>query len=75
MSDDDSEPVVKITLATIYTELMKVTAVIGPIPEKVSDHEVRIRAIEKYLWIWIGAAGVIGAGAAQLVTYLINSHN
>ncbi len=72
MTDEEDGPVVKITLATIYTELLKVTNVIGPIPEKVSDHEVRIRAIEKYLWIWIGAAGGAGAGITQLVNSLVN---
>jgi hypothetical protein len=71
MTDDNEEPVARITLTTIYTEVVKLTG----IPSQVKDHEVRIRAIEKYLWIWIGAAGVIGAGAAQLVSYLINSHN
>jgi len=61
------EPVARITLTTIYTEVVKLTG----IPSQVSDHEVRIRAIEKYLWIWIGAAGGAGAGITQLVNSLI----
>lgn len=73
MSDEPDEPVARITLTTIYTELLKLTTAFGPIPERVSDHEVRIRAIEKYLWIWIGASGVLGAGAAQLINYLIST--
>lgn len=72
MSDDDSgEVVVKVTLTTIYTELLKMTGV----PGQVKDHEIRIRAIEKYLWIWIGAAGGVGAGISQLVTFVIGNHN
>lgn len=68
----DDEPVVKVTLTTIYDKLLDVEAKVDPLPERVSDHEVRIRAIEKYLWIWIGAAAVLGAGASQFATTLIH---
>jgi hypothetical protein len=71
---DPGEAVVRITLTTIYTEQLALKAIIAPVPAQVSDHEVRIRAIEKYLWIWIGASGVIGAGAAQIITYLVTPH-
>lgn len=71
-ANTSEEPVVKVTLATIYQELLTLKATIAPVPDHVSDHEVRIRAIEKYLWIWIGASGVIGAGAGQLISFIIN---
>lgn len=71
--DEADEPVVKVTLTTIYTELLTLKSNLNGVPRQVSDHEVRIRAIEKYLWIWIGASGILGAGAGQLVNYLIST--
>ena len=68
----DPEPSIRITLSAIYKKVEDVERAVNSLPGEVSDHEVRIRAIEKYLWIWIGASGVLGAGASQLVAYLIN---
>lgn len=67
----EDEPVVKVTLTTIYDKLLDVEDKVNPVPDQISDHEVRIRAIEKYLWIWIGAAAVLGGGASNLVQTLI----
>ena len=69
---DINEPTIRITLTTIYTKLIEVEKRLGDLPDDVSDHEVRIRAIEKYLWIWIGASGVLGAGASQLIAFVLN---
>ena len=63
----EEEAVVRVTLTTIYNKLLDVEDIVNPLPKQVSDHEVRIRAIEKYLWIWIGASGVLGAGAGQVL--------
>lgn len=68
----DDEPVVRVTLTTIYNKLLDVEDKVDPLPARVNDHEVRIRAIEKYLWIWIGASAVLGAGASQFATALIH---
>lgn len=72
MADGEEEPVVKVTLTTIYDQLLRLTERIGPVPGQVADHEVRIRAIERYLWIWIGASGILGAGVGQLISFLFN---
>lgn len=69
MSD---EPSTRVTLGAIYSKLLEVDKKVDPIPEQVRDHEIRIRAIEKYLWVWIGAAGVGGAGIGQIINTLIN---
>lgn len=64
---DPLDPGVRITNREIYSAVLQLKDAVNPLPGQVSDHEVRIRAIEKYLWIWIGAAGVLGAGASQVV--------
>jgi hypothetical protein len=72
MSNVPEEPVARVTLTRIYEKLLDVEAKVDPLPRRVDDHEIRIRAIEKYLWVWIGAAGVGGAGLGQLINTLIN---
>ena len=69
---DVTEPSTRVTLGTIYSKLLDVEKKVDPIPAQVHDHEIRIRAIEKYLWVWIGAAGVGGAGIGQIINTLIN---
>lgn len=66
------EPATKVTLGAIYSKLLEVDKKVDPLPAQVQDHEIRIRAIEKYLWVWIGAAGVGGAGVGQIINTLIS---
>jgi hypothetical protein len=68
----EPEPSTRITLGAIYNQLLVMDKKLDPIPQQVIDHEIRIRAIEKYLWIWIGSAGAVGAGAGQIINTLIN---
>ena len=72
MQEREEEPVVRVTLTTIYNKLLDVEDKVDPLPVKVEDHEVRLRAIEKYLWIWIGASGVLGAGLGQILNNLLS---
>lgn len=69
---DSREPSTRVTLHTVYNLLLDFKEEMTGLPRRVDDHEIRIRAIEKYLWVWIGAAGVGGAGLGQLVNTLIN---
>jgi hypothetical protein len=68
----EPEPSTRVTLGAIYNQLLVMDKKLDPIPQQVIDHEIRIRAIEKYLWIWIGSAGAVGAGAGQIINTLIN---
>jgi hypothetical protein len=68
----NEEPATRVTLKQVYDLALETKEAIINLPEKVNDHEIRIRAIEKYLWIWIGAAGGAGAGVTQLITAIIN---
>ncbi|MDT0142801.1 hypothetical protein [Microbacterium sp. PRC9] len=69
------DPHVKVTMHDIYGLLLglqnDVTELKGRTPT-VTDHEARIRALEK--WVW-GAAGIAGIGAvvlSQVVNGLLN---
>lgn len=75
MSNDDidaKEPSTRITLHAVYNLVLELKDDLTGLPRRVDDHEIRIRAIEKYLWVWIGAAGVGGAGLGQIINTLIN---
>lgn len=69
----ESEPATRVTLRDVYNVALETQNKVSPLPAQVSDHEVRLRAIERYLWIWIGAAGVIGAGGGQILNAIINN--
>lgn len=71
MSAQD-EPATRVTLGTVYNLVLELKEDLSGLPRKVEDHEIRIRAIEKYLWVWIGAAGVGGAGVGQIINTIIN---
>lgn len=66
-----SEPHVIITLQTIYDKLVDVERKVDPLPQQVTDHESRIRALEKRVWGWTalsgGGGGIIGAVLTQII--------
>lgn len=64
---EPTDQTVRITNREIYDAVVDLKERVSPLPDRVDDHEVRIRAIEKYLWIWIGASGLAGAGIASVV--------
>lgn len=35
-----------------------------------ADHEARIRSLEKYKWLLVGAAGALGGGVSTLLDLL-----
>lgn len=69
----ENEPVVKVTLPVIYEKLLEVDKKVDPIPSIVADHESRIRALERQVWIWLGASGVVGGGIVALIQKAVGS--
>jgi hypothetical protein len=69
--DTTGEPVVKVTLAAIYEKVLDVDRKLDPIPRAVADHETRIRALERHMWLWLGAASVGGGAVTTLITRAI----
>jgi len=41
------------------------------VKDSITDHESRIRILEKKQWLWSGAAGIVSAGIALIAQYLI----
>lgn len=61
------EPVVKVTLGTIYDKLLEVDKKVDPLPAAVLDHEKRLRAIETRVYTAIGAVAVVALATPFLV--------
>lgn len=71
---EENEPAARVTLSAIYGILVELQQTVNPLSRQVSDHEVRIRAIEKYFWVWLGAAGVSGGIVTQIANQLLSSN-
>lgn len=65
--NETAEPAVRVTLETIYLKLLDVEKKVDPLPPKVADLESRLRAIERQVWMWVGAAAIGGGGIYALV--------
>jgi hypothetical protein len=61
----------RITIRMVFEAVSDLRDSVAGVPDKVKDHEIRIRAIEKYLWIWIGASGVAGAGISEVASLVL----
>lgn len=40
--------------------------------KQLGDHETRLRSIEQKIWVWSGAAGIIGAIVSFVATHFLN---
>jgi hypothetical protein len=63
----------RITTRMVFNAVMElredlegIRRVMGGIPEKVNDHEVRLRSLERYWWLWLGSASVAGGVVTQV---------
>jgi hypothetical protein len=56
---------VQITLKDVYDVVVRLDR--ANIPQRVDDHEKRIRALEKYVWAWAGGAALTGGVMGQFL--------
>lgn len=70
--EDEHEVVVKISLTTIYAKLLDLEGLVRPMPAAQTDHEARLRAVEKAQAFAAGRAGVVGLLAGALAGWLVS---
>lgn len=68
-SEDDEVQPVKITLRDIYEVVVRLDR--QNISVRLSDHEDRIRALEKQVWLWSGGAALAGALAGTFLSIIM----
>lgn len=63
------EPSTRVTLKQVYDLALETKEAVINLPDRVQDHEVRIRSLEKtiYRLIWVGATGGGLAGIIQII--------
>lgn len=69
---DGHEVVVKVSLTTIYAKLLELEGLVKPMPQQQTDHEARLRVVEKAQAFAAGRAGVVGFLAGALAAWVIN---
>lgn len=73
MTDNSAQPAVKVTLENIYKTVLDIDKKIDPIPAQVRDHELRLRVIEKRMWVWLGGAALGGGGLAEVFSRVLGA--
>lgn len=60
-------PKVEIGLREIYDAVLELKGIVSSHPDKLEDHEARIRKLEFKVWTASGITGVIAAIIVQLI--------
>lgn len=71
MSDEELRPV-QITLRDIYEVVIRLDK--ANIASRLSDHEDRIRSLERLVWAWAGGAALAGAFIGQLISFAVGGN-
>lgn len=69
MTDKEPTTTVRITLREIYDTLLELKTIVSAHPERIEDHEKRIRDLEFKVWSFSGIASII----AVIVGVVINT--
>lgn len=69
MNDKEPTTTVRITLREIYDTLLELKTIVSAHPERIEDHEKRIRDLEFKVWSFSGIASII----AVIVGVVINT--
>ncbi len=62
------EPSTRVTLGKVYDLVLELKDELSGVPARVTDHEVRLRVLEKYFWLWLGGAGAVGGIVGAILT-------
>lgn len=60
-------PVVEVTLKEIYEAVLELKGIVSGHPDKLDDHEQRIRALEMKVWMASGAMGIVTFIASRFI--------
>lgn len=61
------EPKVEIGLREIYDAVVELKAIVSGHPDKLADHEDRIRRLERKVWFVSGLASVVSVVVTLLI--------
>ncbi len=62
---------VTITAKEVYDKLSELVVAMSPVPKQVEDHEIRLRGLERKIWMAAGFAAAIGTGLGTLLSQLM----
>jgi hypothetical protein len=63
----NEEPKVEIGLREIYDAVLELKGIVSGHPDKLDDHEERIRKLEMKVWMASGMVGVISFFASRFI--------
>ena len=67
MTDKEPTTTVRITLREIYDTLIELKTIVGQHPERIDDHEKRIRDLEFKVWSFSGIASIVAVVAGVVI--------
>jgi hypothetical protein len=68
MSEQNTEPNIKIGLREIYDAVVELKGIVSGHPDKLDDHEARIRSLEIKVWSFSGIAAAIATIVTQILS-------
>lgn len=73
MTPPPDDPHTIVTLGEILKEVRSLKETLGHMPEKVTDHESRLRALERKVWGIGGAAALSGAVLSEIFSKFLGA--
>jgi hypothetical protein len=68
---EDDDVFVKVSLQTIYAELLAIKEKLSVLPSEVQDHETRVRLLARRVWSMGGVATIGGAALSQILALFV----
>lgn len=65
----ENEPKIEIGLREIYDAVVELKAIVSGHPDKLDDHEKRIRALEYKVWTFASLSGILSTVVALILAY------